>query len=123
MQIPCLFLIFGLGLCAFAQEKKLDKLQIGVKKRVEPCEMKSRKGDVLHIQYVGRLPNGTEFTRNEDLVHKLGRGQVIRGWDQGLMDMCVGERRTLTVSPRWAYEQRISHPKIPGIEFFWLSIV
>lgn len=65
------------------------KLQIGVKKRVDHCPLKSRKGDVLHIHYTGRLDDGTEFDsslhRDQPFIFSLGTGQVIKGWDQGLL--------------------------------------
>nr|XP_035118988.1 peptidyl-prolyl cis-trans isomerase FKBP2 isoform X1 [Callithrix jacchus]XP_035118989.1 peptidyl-prolyl cis-trans isomerase FKBP2 isoform X1 [Callithrix jacchus]XP_035118990.1 peptidyl-prolyl cis-trans isomerase FKBP2 isoform X1 [Callithrix jacchus]XP_035118991.1 peptidyl-prolyl cis-trans isomerase FKBP2 isoform X1 [Callithrix jacchus]XP_035118992.1 peptidyl-prolyl cis-trans isomerase FKBP2 isoform X1 [Callithrix jacchus]XP_035118993.1 peptidyl-prolyl cis-trans isomerase FKBP2 isoform X1 [C len=65
------------------------KLQIGVKKRVDHCPIKSRKGDVLHMHYTGKLEDGTEFDsslpQNQPFVFSLGTGQVIKGWDQGLL--------------------------------------
>ncbi|KAH6926959.1 hypothetical protein HPB50_024296 [Hyalomma asiaticum] len=65
------------------------RLQIGVKRRVEKCDARSRKGDVLHMHYRGTLEDGTEFdssyNRGEPLTFTLGSGQVIRGWDQGLL--------------------------------------
>ncbi|KAK6031230.1 peptidyl-prolyl cis-trans isomerase, FKBP-type [Ostertagia ostertagi] len=80
MRASCLVFIFGLVLCTFAQEKKIDKLQIGIKKRAESCEIKSRKGDVLHMHYTGTLLDGTEFdssrTRNQEFTFTLGMGQV-----------------------------------------------
>merc|ERR1711970_1660705 len=83
------------------EEKKVTKLQIGVKKRVENCEMKSRKGDTLHMHYTGTLQDVTEFDssipRGEPLSFTLGSGQVIKGWDQGLLAMCAGEKRKLVI--------------------------
>jgi hypothetical protein len=40
----------------------------------------------------------------------LGGGRVIKGWDEGLLDMCVGEKRTLTVGPDYGYGQRAVGP-------------
>lgn len=65
-------------------------LQIGIKKRPETCERKSKKGDLLHIHYRGYLEDGgTEFDnsykRGSPLTFTLGHGQVIQGWDMGLM--------------------------------------
>ncbi|KJH39935.1 peptidyl-prolyl cis-trans isomerase, FKBP-type [Dictyocaulus viviparus] len=67
-----------------AQEKKIDKLQIGIKRRAESCDVKSRKGDVLHMHYTGTLLDGTEFdssrTRNQEFTFTLGMGQVTLIW-------------------------------------------
>merc|ERR1711887_452471 len=94
------------------------KVQIGVKKRVENCEMKSRKGDTLHMHYTGTLQDGTEFDssipRGEPLSFTLGSGQVIKGWDQGLLAMCAGEKRKLVIPPELGYGDRGAGDKIPG---------
>ncbi|PSN31552.1 Peptidyl-prolyl cis-trans isomerase FKBP2 [Blattella germanica] len=92
----CCFMIFivlsitGLSTCDDEKNTKIKKkLQIGVKKRVENCQVKSKKGDFLHMHYTGTLEDGTEFdssyNRGQPLTFTLGSGQVIRGWDQGLM--------------------------------------
>ncbi|XP_076463857.1 peptidyl-prolyl cis-trans isomerase FKBP2-like [Babylonia areolata] len=96
------------------------KLQIGVKKRVDPahCAVKSRKGDILHMHYTGKLEDGTEFDssvpRNQPFVFTLGSGQVIKGWDQGLLGMCEGEKRKLVIPSEMGYGDRGAPPKIPG---------
>ncbi|XP_063001647.1 peptidyl-prolyl cis-trans isomerase FKBP2 [Elgaria multicarinata webbii] len=94
------------------------KLQIGVKKRVDNCPIKSRKGDVLHMHYTGKLEDGTEFdsslARDQPFVFSLGTGQVIKGWDQGLLGMCEGEKRKLVIPSELGYGDRGAPPKIPG---------
>ncbi|XP_070622332.1 peptidyl-prolyl cis-trans isomerase FKBP2 isoform X1 [Erythrolamprus reginae] len=94
------------------------KLQIGVKKRVDNCPIKSRKGDVLHMHYTGKLEDGTEFdsslTRDQPFVFSLGTGQVIKGWEQGLLGMCEGEKRKLVIPSELGYGDRGAPPKIPG---------
>ncbi|XP_070577940.1 peptidyl-prolyl cis-trans isomerase FKBP2-like [Ptychodera flava] len=99
-------------------EKKDKKLQIGVKKRVENCTVKSKKGDTLHMHYEGKLEDGTEFDssipRGEPFVFTLGSGQVIKGWDQGLIGMCEGEKRKLVIPSELGYGERGAPPKIPG---------
>lgn len=101
-------------------EKKKRKLQIGVKKRVNPedCTIKSRKGDTLHMHYTGTLEDKTEFDssipRGEPFVFTLGAGQVIKGWDQGLLGMCEGEKRKLVIPSDMGYGDRGAPPKIPG---------
>nr|XP_036851207.1 peptidyl-prolyl cis-trans isomerase FKBP2 isoform X2 [Manis javanica] len=86
------------------------KLQIGVKKRVDQCPIKSRKGDVLHMHYTGKLEDGTEFDsslpQNQPFVFSLGTGQVIKGWDQGLLGMCEGEKRKLVIPSELGVSQQ-----------------
>uniref|UniRef100_A0A0N5APY6 peptidylprolyl isomerase n=1 Tax=Syphacia muris TaxID=451379 RepID=A0A0N5APY6_9BILA len=113
-------ILLGLGLFAsvtFADEKKVARLQIGVKKRPAKCETKSKKGDIIHVHYTGTLEDGTEFdssrTRNQEFTFTLGMGQVIKGWDQGLLNMCEGEQRRLTIPSDLAYGERGAPPKIP----------
>ncbi|CAH1791001.1 unnamed protein product [Owenia fusiformis] len=102
------------------EKKKVDKLQIGVKKRVDPadCNIKSRKGDKLHMHYTGTLEDGTEFdssrTRNQLFTFTLGQGQVIKGWDQGLLGMCESEKRKLVIPSDLGYGSRGAPPKIPA---------
>jgi len=100
--------------------KENKKLQIGVKKRVdaEACKIKSRKGDVLAMHYTGKLENGDEFDssipRGDPFKFTLGTGQVIKGWDQGLLNMCEGEKRKLVIPADMGYGDRGAPPKIPG---------
>ncbi|XP_041983118.1 peptidyl-prolyl cis-trans isomerase FKBP2 [Aricia agestis] len=93
------------------------KLQIGVKKRPAECPIKSKKGDLLHMHYTGTLQDGTEFDssipRGNPLTFTLGSGQVIKGWDQGLIGMCEGEQRKLVIPPELAYGEAGAPPKIP----------
>ncbi|PNF31715.1 Peptidyl-prolyl cis-trans isomerase FKBP2 [Cryptotermes secundus] len=66
----------------------------------------------------GTLEDGTEFdssyNRGEPLTFTLGSGQVIKGWDQGLMGMCEGEKRKLVVPSELGYGTSGAPPKIPG---------
>ncbi|KPM03597.1 peptidyl-prolyl cis-trans isomerase FKBP2-like protein [Sarcoptes scabiei] len=98
--------------------KKITRLQIGVKKRVPNCEVRSSKGDLLHIHYRGTLhATGAEFDsshkRGTPLKFTLGAGQVIAGWDQGLIGICAGERRKLVIPSDLAYGANGSPPTIP----------
>jgi FK506-binding protein 2 len=65
-------------------------------------------GDKVNVHYRGTLDaDGTEFdasyNRGQPLSFHVGKGQVIKGWDQGLLDMCPGEKRTLVIQPEWGY--------------------
>ncbi|KAK2110658.1 FK506-binding protein 2A [Saguinus oedipus] len=94
------------------------KLQIGVKKRVDHCPIKSRKRDVLHMHYMEKLEDGMEFDsslpRNEPFVFSLGTGKVIKGWDQGLLGMCEAEKRKLVIPSELVYGELGAPLKIPG---------
>ena len=116
----CLLLAAFFCLSSFAAgEKKVTKLQIGVKKRVADCDRRSKAGDRLSMHYVGTLhADGSEFDssrgRGDPFVFTLGTGQVIKGWDQGLLNMCEGEKRKLVIPSDLAYGSRGAPPKIPA---------
>ena len=68
-------------------------------------------GDTVRVHYVGvAFSTGEEFdaswNRGEPLEFRLGRGQVIAGWDQGVQGMKVGGRRQLVIPPGLAYDDR-----------------
>ncbi|OQO01060.1 FK506-binding protein 2 [Cryoendolithus antarcticus] len=93
----------------------LDKpLNIEVTTPVE-CSRKTKSGDKVDVHYRGTLESdGSEFdasyNRGQPLSFHVGKGQVIKGWDQGLLDMCPGEKRTLTVQPEYGYGSRAMGP-------------
>ncbi|KAJ3148964.1 Peptidyl-prolyl cis-trans isomerase fpr2 [Geranomyces michiganensis] len=97
------------------------QLQIGVKHRVPEaeCTRKSKIGDTLSMHYTGTLfSTGEKFDssldRNQPFEFTVGQGQVIKGWDTGLLDMCVGEKRKLVIPSHLGYGDRGSGAKIPG---------
>ncbi|KAJ8045377.1 Peptidyl-prolyl cis-trans isomerase FKBP2 [Holothuria leucospilota] len=99
-------------------EDEVTELKIEVLTAVEDCETKTRNGDTISMHYTGTLLDGTEFDssypRGQPLTFKVGTGRVIKGWDQGLLDMCVGEKRKLTIPYTLAYGERGFPPKIPA---------
>ena len=94
-------------------------LRIGVKKRAAECATKASKGQQLSMHYRGYLYSSCEefdssYGRDEPFVFTLGEGAVIQGWDQGLVGMCVGEQRKLTIPGALGYGEAGSPPTIPS---------
>lgn len=70
-------------------------------------------GDSVSVHYVGTLLNGTKFDASigrAPFSFRLGAGQVIAGWDQGVAGMRVGGKRRLTIPPDLAYGARAMGP-------------
>jgi len=76
------------------------------------------EGDAVKVHYAGTLTDGTEFDSSrkhgEPFDFRLGAGEVIKGWDQGVAGMKVGGKRKLTVPASLGYGTRGSPPVIPG---------
>ena len=66
-----------------------------------------KKGQTVSVHYTGTLQNGKKFDSSRDrgspLDFKLGKGQVIKGWDEGVAQLSKGERAKLICSPDYAY--------------------
>lgn len=78
----------------------------------------AKTGDDVSMQYVGALySDGTEFDaswdRGEPFNFKLGSGQVIQGWDEGIPGMKVGGRREIIIPPDLGYGATGQPPTIP----------
>ena len=69
---------------------------------------KIQAGDTVIVNYTGRLEDGTIFDSSlnegrEPLTSTLGQGQLISGFEEGLIDMIVGETKTIEIEPENAY--------------------
>ncbi|MCB0696480.1 MAG: FKBP-type peptidyl-prolyl cis-trans isomerase [Chitinophagaceae bacterium] len=74
-------------------------------------------GQKVKVKYTGKLMDGTVFDSNEDkdpFEFILGRGQVIRGWDEGIALLKKGEKATLYIPSYLAYGENSPSPKIPA---------
>jgi len=83
------------------------ELQIETLSKPDDCTETSKKGQLLSMHYKGTFEDGKQFDsshdRNQPFTFQIGVGQVVKGWDQGLLDMCVGEKRKLIVPPHLGY--------------------
>ena len=74
-------------------------------------------GQTVEVHYTGWLVDGTKFDssldRDQTFSFKLGAGQVIAGWDQGVAGMKIGGARKLTISPEMGYGERGAGGVIP----------
>jgi len=93
-------------------------LQVDITKTVQCAEnTKAGEGDKVTVHYGGFLMDGTKFDSSFDrarpFTFELGVGQVIPGWDQGLLGVCPGEERHLVVPADLAYGDRGAGDVIP----------
>jgi len=77
----------------------------------------AKAGQSVVVHYTGWLTSGQKFDssvdRNDPFDFRLGAGQVIPGWDQGVAGMQVGGKRKLTIPPNLAYGSRGAGGVIP----------
>ena len=89
-----------------------------IEKLVEGQGAAPKTGDRVVVHYTGWLQNGTKFDssvdRREPFVFTIGRGQVIKGWDEGVATMRVGDKVRLTIPPELGYGARGAGGVIPG---------
>lgn len=119
-----IFLVFLLLACG-AKEEKVE-LDSGLTYVVleEGSGAVATEGKTVTVHYTGWLEDGTKFDssldRNRPFEFVLGTGAVIRGWDEGVEGMKVGEKRKLIIPSELAYGPRgVTHPQtgqeiIPG---------
>ena len=93
----------------------MDQLQ---SEQVRPgTGTEATSGKNVSVHYVGTLSNGQKFDssrdRGEPFEFRLGAGQVIKGWDQGVAGMKIGEIRKLTIPPHLGYGERGAGGVIP----------
>ena len=108
---------------AFAKEKqggnKIVTTDSGLKYEIlkEGDGAVAKAGDKVKVHYTGWLTDGKKFDssvdRGQPFQFNLGAGQVIKGWDEGVAGMKVGEKRKLTIPPDLGYGARGAGGVIP----------
>lgn len=115
MKLTAILSILSISSFALAGQN-IDHLQITPLNDIK-CTRKSQVGDTIEVHYTGKLDDGTMFdsslARHKPIKFKLGVGQVIKGWDEGLLEMCIGEKRTLYIPSELAYGKRGAGGIIP----------
>jgi FK506-binding protein 1 len=95
-------------------------MQQGVTKKTQkPGDGKTfpQKGQTVAVHYRGELMDGTTFDSSvgkKPFTFRIGVGQVIRGWDEGVATMSVGEVALLRISPEYGYGAMGAPPSIPS---------
>ena len=103
-----------------ADEEAKAKVDVKILYRPEDCPRKSRRGDFVAVHYTGLLEDGEVF--DTTLIPEkqyvpfqfiLGTGHVIKGFERGINDMCIGEKRNITIPPILGYGKKGAGTHIP----------
>jgi len=99
-------------------EVKDSGLKVEYISKPDSCDRVARNGDMLEMHYTGTLEDGKKFDssydRSEPFKFQIGVGQVIKGWEEGVLGMCIGEKRRLIVPPELGYGEQGAGDIIPG---------
>jgi len=90
---------------------------ITIDEQLEGSGDSAKDGDKVEIHYTGSFPDGKKFDssldRNQTFSFKLGAGQVIKGFDMGILGMKVGGKRKITIPSDLGYGSRGAGTVIP----------
>ena len=70
---------------------------------------KVKKGDTIRVHYTGKLEDGQEFDsslKRDPLQFEVGAGSVIKGFENAVVDLKAGDKKTVTIAPEEAYGER-----------------
>jgi peptidylprolyl isomerase len=80
-------------------------------------EIVAAPGDTVFVHYTGKLQNGIIFDssvqKGDPISFVLGQGQVIKGWDEGIQGMKIGDKRQLIIPPALGYGEKGAGTVIP----------
>mmetsp|Transcript_44156 Transcript_44156/g.66732 ORF Transcript_44156/g.66732 Transcript_44156/m.66732 type:complete len:155 (+) Transcript_44156:38-502(+) len=106
------------------KDQDLKDMGITVTQKATSCHLKAKKGDMLHVHYSGYLKSSGklyESTRDskDPYVFKLGTcndkrlPECLKGFERGVIGMCAGEKRKVTVPPKMAFGAIGRAPDVP----------
>jgi len=114
----CLAVLVMVGAVLADPEVKDSGLKVEYVSKPDTCDRIARNGDMLSMHYTGTLEDGKKFDssydRSEPFKFQIGVGQVIQGWEEGILGMCVGEKRKLIVPAALGYGDQGAGDIIPG---------
>jgi len=103
-----LFLLFTLFIISFGMNiEPMTASELRSQVLLQGKGRSAQVGNQVTVHYTGKLADGTVFDssldRKQPFVFTLGQGEVIKGWDQGINGMKIGEKRLLTIPPELGY--------------------
>jgi FKBP-type peptidyl-prolyl cis-trans isomerase len=115
-----IFPVFALAVvclsqAACADDKEKDKNEVKTESGLKYTDLKegegvaAKKGNTVEVHYTGWLTDGKKFDSSvgkQPFSFKIGDGDVIKGWDEGVAGMKVGGKRKLTVPPELGYGKK-----------------
>merc|ERR1712070_874628 len=128
MKAAVAVLVLSAAACVVCEVQEMSHLEVGelitVEKKVS-CAQGAKAGDKLQMHYTGTIdpqsktgtPNkkfDSSLDRGTPFSFTLGQGEVIKGWDKGLLGICPGEKRKLVIPPQLAYGDQGAGGAIPG---------
>jgi FKBP-type peptidyl-prolyl cis-trans isomerase len=117
-----IFLTLLLTVTLYAKPSSLDKTKVECSGNVDKKALKISKEDIISVDYTGWLfdqkkkQKGAQFDSSigkQPFTFQVGIGQVITGWDKGLIGRKVGEKCKLTIPPTEGYGERGAGAAIP----------
>jgi peptidylprolyl isomerase len=109
----------GAGADTFTMPENVQSTPSGLQYAIDQpgTGAQPQAGQTVTVHYTGWLTDGTQFDssrdRGEPFEFVLGQGDVIQGWDEGVADMKIGEKRTLVIPPALGYGEQGASGAIP----------